>query len=308
MNILLTAVGSMSALCSINYLHKAGHKVIGCDIYPKEWHYESLLCDVFRQAPLARTKEYIHFLIQYAKEYDVKYILPLTDLEIDVINLNRDLFEQEGIILCMPSEEALSIARNKLNLYDKFKLDDKVLSIPTYTFNEINNVKFPCIAKPMGGRSSEGLYYLHEKKQLEIIQEASSYVFQEIINGKVCTVDYVYNPNDCTSFSISREELLRTKNGAGTTVRLFNDVQLKNIVNYIGKALKICGVVNMEFIRNEHGYYLIDINPRFSAGIAFSCMTGYDFINAHVACFSGHKIPDPIEYQESIRTKYFIEK
>lgn len=31
MNILLTAIGSMSALCAINKLHEAGHKVVGCE-------------------------------------------------------------------------------------------------------------------------------------------------------------------------------------------------------------------------------------------------------------------------------------
>ena len=93
MNILLTAIGSMSALCAINQLHKHGHKVIGCDIYPKEWHYESSLCDDFMQAPYANTNEYIPFLIRLAKESDAEYIFPLTDLEIDKINAFRDLFE-----------------------------------------------------------------------------------------------------------------------------------------------------------------------------------------------------------------------
>ena len=77
MNILLTAIGSMSALCAINKLHEAGHKVIGCDIYPEEWHYEASLCDVFKQAPYANTEEYIPFLIQLAKENEVKYIFRL---------------------------------------------------------------------------------------------------------------------------------------------------------------------------------------------------------------------------------------
>ena len=43
MNILLTAIGSMSAKCAINQLKTTGHNIIGCDIYPKEWHTESTL-------------------------------------------------------------------------------------------------------------------------------------------------------------------------------------------------------------------------------------------------------------------------
>ncbi len=309
MNVLLTAIGSMSALCAINKLHETGHKVIGCDIYPKEWHYEASLCDVFQQAPYANTDEYVPFLIQLAKDNNVDYIFPLTDLEIDVLRANRDKFINEGITICMSPEETLKVARNKYALFETFKEDANVPSIPTFTLEDnLSKLKFPCVAKPRGGRSSEGLCFLHDKSQLDGIKNVSSYIFQEKIEGRVCTVDYVRNPKDGKSFCVPREELLRTKNGAGTTVRIFQDEKLERLVKYIGEKLGICGVVNMEFINNGNNFYLIDINPRFSAGIAFSCKTGYDFVNAHLACFNGKVIPEPVEFNEHIEIKYFIER
>lgn len=308
MNVLLTAVGSMSALCAITKLRKAGHRVIGCDIYPREWHYESSLCDVFAQAPYANTKEYIPFLIGLAKKENVKYIFPLTDLEIDVINRQRELFEKEHLVVCISSPETLSIVRDKYALFKAFENDDKVLSIPTFTAqDDLERLTYPCVAKPRGGRSSEGLFYLQNKEALSNIEDKRNYMFQTKIEGNVCCVDFVRDCKTNSCFCVPREELLRTKNGAGTTVRVFNDKSLEELVKYIGDKLDIRGVVNMEFIKNTHGYYLIDINPRFSAGIAFSCNTGYDFINAHLACFSGSQIPTPVEFVESIEIKYFIE-
>ena len=308
MTILLTAIGSMSALCIIKQLHKAGHRVVGCDIYPREWHYEASLCDDFRQAPYANSDQYIPFLIQFAKESGAKYIFPLTDLEIDVIDVYRDLFVKEGITICMSSKETLSIARNKLILYGTFENDANVASIPTYTYDNLNKLSFPCVAKPYNGRSSEGLYYIHEIGQLGIIKEKSLYIFQECIDGVVCTVDYVREPNSRRNFCVPREELLRTKNGAGITVRIFHNSKLEELVNYIGNKLNIVGTVNMEFINKGDIFYLIDINPRFSAGIAFSCKTGYDFVNAHLDCFIGNDIPEPISFEEKIEVKYFVEK
>ena len=308
MNILLTAIGSMSALCAINQLHKNVHKVIGCDIYPKEWHYESSLCDVFMQAPYANTNEYIPFLIRLAKENDAEYIFPLTDLEIDKINACRDLFVKEGITVCMPSNETLSIVRNKLMLYKTFKNDVNVASIPTHTYDDLSRLTFPCVAKPYNGRSSEGLYYLHDIAQLDVIKNKHSYIFQNQIDGKVCTVDYVRDPKSGKSFCVPREELLRTKNGAGITIRVFHNSELEKLVDYIGNKLNIIGTVNMEFINNGEGFYLIDINPRFSAGIAFSCKVGYDFVNAHLDCFVGNDIPQPVSFEGKIEVKYFVEK
>lgn len=308
MNILLTAIGSMSALCAINKLHEAGHKVIGCDIYPKEWHYEATLCDVFAQAPYANTEEYIPFLIELAKKEDVKYIFPLTDLEIDVINKHRDEFESENLVVCISSQKTLSIARDKYALFKAFENDSRVPSIPTYIGDDLNKLSYPCVAKPKGGRSSEGLFYIQSKEQLDNIEDKTGYLFQEKVFGNVCCVDYVRDPKSGFCFCVPREELLRTKNGAGTTVRVFKDSSLEDLVKYIGDKLNICGVVNMEFIKNDKGYFLIDINPRFSAGIAFSCKTGYDFINAHLACFSDGQLPLPLTFEDSIEIKYFIEK
>ena len=309
MNILLTAIGSMSALCAINKLHEAGHKVIGCDIYPEEWHYEASLCDVFKQAPYANTEEYIPFLIQVAKENDVNYIFPLTDLEIDIINGQREVFEKEGIVVCISSKETLAVARNKYVLFKTFEDDDKVLSVPTLTsVDDLSTLTYPCVAKPKGGRSSEGLCYLESANQLNNIKDKTNYIFQEKISGSICTIDYVRDVETGKCFCVPREELLRTKNGAGTTVKVFHDKALEDLVDYIGQKLNICGAVNMEFIKNENGYYLIDINPRFSAGIAFSCKTGYDFINAHLACFMDNEIPAPVAFTEKIEIKYFVER
>ena len=107
--------------------------------------------------------------------------------------------------------------------------------------------------------------------------------------------------------SVSREELLRTKNGAGLTVRICNDQKLQNLVSHIGERLNINGCVNMEFIGYYDNYYLIDINPRFSAGIAFSVLSGYDMVNNNLRCFMGKEIDPPINIEENLIIKKYKE-
>ena len=81
MRILLTAIGSMSAECAIKRLIAEGHYVVGCDIYPGEWHYETKLCNVFLRAPLAiHEEDYVKFLIDTCQRFNLKYLIPLTDL------------------------------------------------------------------------------------------------------------------------------------------------------------------------------------------------------------------------------------
>lgn len=309
MRILITAIGSMSSECAIKQLIAAGHFVVGCDIYPGEWHYETKLCNEFVRAPLALQEDkYIQFLIDTCTKFDLGYIIPLTDLEIDVINRQREKLEAVGLILCMQASDVLNVTRNKFQLSMTFAGDDNVPSVRTCLLSELpNDFVYPCIAKPYNGRSSEGLLVNATREQLLTIKDKDIYIVQEQLSGTVFTVDYCRSAKTRVDCAVPRQELLRTKNGAGLTVQIISDESLISLVSYIGNKLNINGSVNMEFILNDGKYYLIDINPRFSAGVAFSFVSGYDMITNHVNCFCGKDIAPQINIKEQIVIKKYEE-
>lgn len=311
MNILVTAIGSFSADCIISTLNHYNHKVIGCDIYPSEWHAVSSECANVYKSPLARnTNDYINFILGVCKKESISHVIPLTDVEIDQLNMNRDIINDKGIVLCMPSESTLAIARDKYKLYKTFESDAIVPSIPTYLVGReaLPYNIIPCIAKPYNGRSSEGLIKVYDLNDIDKIPSCSDYIVQPLVDGPVFTVDYVRSAKTGHDFSIPREELLRTKNGAGITVRVFESEELSGIVSHIGKILDINGCVNMEFILHDGNYYLIDINPRFSAGVAFSKKVGYDMVTSHLNCHTGKDICKSISISEYIICKRYIEQ
>lgn len=309
MRILVTAIGSMSAECVIRNLKSMGNFVVGCDIYPETWHYETVLCDKFYQAPYATDKErYIHFLLDVCVQNGLRYIIPLTDLEIDVINLYRDIFENRNITLCMQSSQVLAVVRNKYELYKYFESDSLVPSIRTCLLTQLNEaMPFPCLAKPYDGRSSEGLIRNATKEQLLAITNKGKYIVQEQVEGDVFTVDFCRSELTGVKCAIPRQELLRTKNGAGLTIRTIADKSLMDLSLHIGDELNINGCVNMEFIGKNGVYYLIDINPRFSAGIAFSVLAGYDMVNNHLNCFVGKNVDKQVDILENIMIKKYQE-
>ena len=299
----------MSAECAIKELKQDGHFVVGCDIYPGEWHYETKLCDAFIRAPYATNEnEYIDFILNVCSDYQLKYVIPLTDLEIDVINKNRSRFDNAGLVLCMQDREVLDIARDKNALYNAFLNDDFVPSIRTCMLKDLpKDFPFPCIAKPFNGRSSEGLIRNATREQVLAIDDKDSYILQEQLEGNVFTVDYVRSSQSKIDAAVPRQELLRTKNGAGLTVQTCGDPRLIELVSHIGNALNVNGCINMEFINCNGKYYLIDVNPRFSAGVAFSVISGYNMIINHVRCFSGVDIDAPINIEEKIIIKKYEE-
>ena len=62
------------------------------------------------------------------------------------------------------------------------------------------------------------------------------------------------------------------------------------MISHLGKKLQILGAINAEFIFDGKQYYLMDVNPRFSAGIAFSRLAGYDIVKNHFLCFQNKTV------------------
>ena len=61
--LLITAIGSFSARTAIEAAKELGMRVIGCDIYPKEWVALSGETDAFyRAVPAVREDDYIAFI------------------------------------------------------------------------------------------------------------------------------------------------------------------------------------------------------------------------------------------------------
>ncbi len=319
---LVTAIGSFSADAVIRNLHEMGYRVIGSDIYEREWVATSLDVDVFYQAPLASDEEaYVSFIKNICDTEGVTRILPLIDVEIDVLNRHREELEQGDIRICMSDRDAIDVLRDKylmsqlvqgvINEIDDAELKGAVRIIPTKRASDIDfeQVTYPLILKPVDGRSSNGLYRIYQEDQLGFafsnimdptkLNDTSleRYIVQPLIKGHVITVDVLRDTGGHCK-AVAREELLRTPNGAGLSIRILEDRGLEEICYRIADRANIMGCVNFEFICGEGSglYYFVECNPRFSGGIAFTELAGVPMIKNHVKIFDGmemEELPDP---------------
>ncbi len=296
-DVLVTAIGSFSADIVIKNLHKQGYKITGCDIYPKEWIADASQVDNFYQAPYVDdTEKYLSFIQRVCIKEDIKYIIPLTDVEVDVLNHHREWFEERTICLCMSPKETLDICRNKKALQSFVCGKFGINTIPSKLLKDFQGLpnEFPVVCKPFDGRSSQGLKYINNISEWNAyITEADKkrIIVQPYIKGHIVTVDVVRQPSEKDTVAIARKELLRTLNGAGTSVYVFSEQKLENQCINLANALNIAGCVNFEFIvDSRNDYYLLECNPRFSGGVEFSCIAGYDCVKNHMHCFSGERI------------------
>lgn len=297
--VVVTAIGSFSADIVIKTCKKMGIRVVGCDIYPKEWIADSQNVDNFYQVPLAVDQEaYRKALMEICRREKAWGLLPLTDVEIDVLTGFREEFCKEGITLCISGEECISLCRDKMKFYQFMKKNN--LGNPISTKNlleaEPDWIKYPLVCKPRDGRSSQGLQFVKSPQELENLKRlegAERYIVQPKIEGRVVTVDVVRDPESGESAAVCRRELLRTLNGAGTSVQVFRDPKLEETCKEAAKRLGVKGCVNMEFLEEGEGSCrILECNPRFSGGVEFSCLAGCGCVEGHLHIFMGQGLDE----------------
>ncbi len=309
--VLVTAIGSFSADIVLKNIKKNGIRVIGSDIYPWEWIADSGSVSSFYQVPRASEEQrYTDCILEICMKEKVDALIVLTDVEVDVWNRHRRELDRAGVTLCLPSEEALGVCRDKRKLCHYLK--DKGIGNPIPTMDlwraDPETITYPAVVKPYNGRSSQGLHYIHsigEMKGFLSFNLPEDFVVQPYYSGSVITADIVRQAETGAAAVICRKELLRTPSGAGTSVFVFSSPPLEAMCREIAEGLGINGCVNFEFIETEDGlFHMLECNPRFSGGVEFSCMAGYDCVTSHLRCFTG----EPMEPCGEITEMYIARK
>ncbi|NIF31272.1 ATP-grasp domain-containing protein [Enterobacter sp. Cy-643] len=301
----------MSAPAVIDALKRASHTVIGCDIYPAQWNYASRLVDIFVQVPRATDSQaFIESINAICDQHRVDAIIPLTDVEVDTLSDCRDELCSSAMLTLMAAD-SITLARDKLAWSKQFAHNGIFLPLPSVALDESHTLSFcfPVILKQRHGRSSEGLRRIETESELSELRErlnGSDWIVQPWLPGDVHVIDIVRQRETGEWAGVARKELLRTANGAGLTVEIIQDDALVTKAAEVARLLDLNGCINIEFMRHSTGDYLMDINPRFSAGVEFSVMAGYDMITNHLHCFSRQPIQPAFAVENAIFTRHYV--
>ncbi len=290
--VLLTAVGSASAAAALGSYRAAGYRVVGCDIYPKAWNVTAGEVDAFENVPLATdARAYAEALKAIVRRHEVRFIVPLTDVEVDALAPRKEAFAALGAAVCCPDAPVAALCRDKLCLSKLLGAAGVCNVIPTYTADTLPaDPPYPLVCKPVRGRSSQGLRVAVDRAELAAaLNGRSDMIVQPKLDGDVYTVDCARDARGHT-VTLTRRERLRTVNGLGTAVDICPEHPLDAVCGRILDFTGLVGVVNMEFIRREDQYFFLEINPRFSGGVGFSVLAGYDFPLAMLACHEGRPL------------------
>ena len=260
----------------------------GCEVFGVDCSTNAVgfsFCDGFAVVPHGDNENYINELLAVCEKYKVELVIPSSDNEILRVAKDRPTLESSGVSVILPSNESLSICNDKKIFYEclsKWDLKHPTVRAPL-------DAEFPAIVKPTIGKGSEGVrkvYNLSEVSDIGLPPKYSffeeDYILQDFIAGDEYTVDIL---SDKSSSIVSMVQRKRTVIESGLSVQaevveMSDDETL--VCAQLNNRLEMVGMYCVQYIKNNTGIYVLEINPRFGGGSVLSLKADSSIIEKYV--------------------------
>ncbi|WP_419954687.1 ATP-grasp domain-containing protein [Neobacillus niacini] len=276
--------------------------------------------------PQQTDSNYIETIVEICKKHQVNCLVPLNDWEVPQIAAHKNELENLGVSVFAPDLNIVKKVRDKAKYWEL--LEPFGVKTPLTYLNvedakkalEKQEVSFPLIIKPRNGSASIGVEIIDNVEDMEFayqlvvrkIKESpldgdtsrepeDNVIIQEVITGDKFSLDMFNDLNGRFLTSFGRKQL-GMRGGDIDRCITVNIPELTEIAQRLAKGFGHAGYMNTDVYFNGTDYYIIDINPRFGGGYAFTHSAGADIPAAIIALTAGKQVK-----KEWLRQKSDIE-
>ena len=296
-NILVFPCGSEIALDIYSSVQYSAHfNLIGASSVDDHGRfvYENYIAGV----PYITDVNFIPYMAEIVKEYNIDAIYPAMDLVITILKENEELI---GCKVIAPVSETTRICLSKDLTYNLLK---DVIKIPRIyaDHTQIHTNDYPVFAKPKIGYGAKGTKLLRSSEDLEsFIIGKDDIMILEYLPGEEYTVDCFTNKDGELLYSAARKRN-RIKDGISVnTYFADNQVEFEVIAKKINSVITFRGAWFIQLKRNKSGELcLLEVAARLGGSSLLSRAIGVNF--ALLTLF------DVFDYKVSIvKNDYFVE-
>jgi len=212
--------------------------------------------------PLIEDPGYVAALARLCEEHGVGAVLPLTDLDIEVLARARE----EGVLPALvPSSE---VARATYDKYETHLLLGR-LSLPSpptvLPQDDLDALVYPVMIKPRRGSGARSIHLAHDPAQarffIDYVGEPT--MVQRAMNGPELSIDCLGDRDGRCLNAIPRT-MLESRGGESIKGAVVHDEELIELGRRTMEALGVRGPATIQVFRDpDVGLGITDVNTRF---------------------------------------------
>jgi carbamoyl-phosphate synthase large subunit len=261
-----------------------------------------------RHAPVPRVDEagYIDALRALVERYDVRLVVPLTDLDHVVLAESRDLL---GALVLIAPPATIRRCEDK-HAAHSFFVERGIASPPTWLPDELPaEIAFPVLVKARRGFGSRHIYRANDRAELDFFlgHTTADSMVQKVCSGTEFSIDAFCDLEGRCLNAIPRT-MIESKGGESIKGMTIKDAELIEHGRLVAETLGIVGPATIQCFREADGSLPVtDVNPRFGGAFPLPTAAGSRYPELALALANGEQ-PSPRlgEFREGVvMTRFF---
>lgn len=241
--------------------------------------------------PLIDDPEYVPALERLCEQHGVGAVLPLTDLDIEVLARARADGRLPALV---PSPE---VARATYDKYEAHMLLERLglPSPPTVLPEDDLDVAYPVMVKPRRGSGARSIHLAHDPDQARFFvgYVAEPVMVQRAMNGPELSIDCLGDLDGRCLNAIPRT-MLESRGGESIKGEVVHDAELIELGRRVMEALEVCGPATIQVFRDpDIGLGITDVNTRFGGAFpapAYAALPGRTYPELIVRLAAGETV------------------
>jgi carbamoyl-phosphate synthase large subunit len=218
---------------------------------------------------------YLEALRRICERESIHCILPVNDMDVQLLADARDSFGARGVRVLCPSPEVTRALCDKLEAASWFAAHGFATpeTLPIELVREGHgrpwSSHFPLIAKPRRGQGSRGVRVLHHESDIAVVPDG--YIVQPFIAGDHYDLDLL-RAADGRTVAVVPKRKLEMSDGTASLTESVDDPALLALGERLSDAIGHVGAVDVDVIVHEGRISILEVNTRLGGCFPFACL------------------------------------